>query len=362
MKLRVLLLPGDGIGPEIAAAARGVIELCARKAGHDIAWSEGLIGYAAFDRHGDTMPEATWKQLAACDAVLFGAVGLPERDRATPPEMRPEKRALLPMRQRMGLAVNIRPVRVYPGLEALSPLKDDIARGVNLTFYRELTGDMYFGRRERSADGQRAADECAYTRAEIARIARSAFAHAGAARLKVTSVDKANVLGAVGLFWREVVEDVQRREFPGVELEHCLVDAFNLYLFTRPASFRIVLTSNMFGDILSDGAAGIAGSLGLLPSASLNPDNGFSLYEPSGGSAPDIAGQGVANPLAMILSGALMLRHAFRDEAAAARLELAVERALAAGARTGDLLRGAPPAGARRLGTQGMADAVAAFL
>lgn len=354
MDLKILCLPGDGIGQEVMEVARPIAEKVAAQRGHNIKWDHGLVGFAAFDRHQDTMPEITWKQMEACDGVLFGAVGLPARDGELAPQMRPEKRALLPIRKKFGLAVNIRPVKVYPKLEALSPLREDVARGVDLTFFRELNGGIYFGERKRDPDNQWASDLSTYHRHEIERIARSAMLHARAKRQKVTSVDKANVLDSTGLFWRETVSALHRAEFSDVTLEHCLVDAFNLYLFTRPSSFRIVLTENLFGDILSDGAAGVAGSMGLLPSASINPENGYGLYEPSGGSAPDIAGQDKANPIAMILSVALMFRYSFKDEVAAQSIEAAVEGALQRGLRTRDLLAGGG-SGARPIGTREMA-------
>jgi len=358
MKSKVLCLPGDGIGPEIMEVTRPIVEAVCQRRGHELEWDQGLIGYAAYDRYGDTMPEETWKQVENCDAVLFGAVGLPGRDEEVAPQMRPEKRALLPLRKKMGLAVNIRPIRIYEGLEELSPLKPHLAKGVNLTFLRELTSGIYFGEKKRDPQGYWATDTCYYNRDEISRIARFAFQLARQTGQKVTSIDKANVLDSIGLFWREVVSGLHREHFKDVTLEHCLVDSFNLYLFTKPAAFRIVLTGNMFGDILSDGAAGLAGSLGLLPSASINPDTGFSLYEPSGGSAPDIAGQGKANPIAMILSAALLFRHSFKDEAGATMIESAVQKVLEAGIRTGDLLIGSGKKGLKVVGTQGMAEEI----
>jgi 3-isopropylmalate dehydrogenase len=340
MEKNILCLAGDGIGPEIMDVTLPIVEKICEKFNHKINFEKGLVGYAAYDEHQDTMPDVTWEQVKKCDGILFGSVGLPDRDAQVAPEMRPEKRALLPLRKEMGLSVNIRPINVYGGLENLSPLADEIAKGVNLTFLRELNSGMYFGKRQSDPDGQWASDECYYAKDEIERIARFAFELSRQTGQKVTSVDKANVLNAIGIFWRETVVALHEKEFSDVELDHCLVDAFNLYMFTRPSEYRIVLTSNMYGDILSDGAAGIAGSLGLLPSASINPDNGFCLYEPSGGTAPDIAGQNKANPIAMILSAALLFRHTFKDEAAASHLEGIVQQVLAEGLRTGDLARG----------------------
>lgn len=353
---KILKLAGDGIGPEIMSVTTPIVDEVARRRGHEIKWEESLVGFAAYDEHGDTMPQETWAKVRNADAVLFGAVGLPGRDAELAPEMRPEKRALLPMRKEMGLAINIRPIRIYEGLEHLSPLRDHLAKGVQLTFLRELTSGMYFGGRETDPEGQWAKDICYYSRPEIEKIARFAFELSRKTGLKVTSVDKANVLGAIGLFWRNVVSECHQKSYSDVELEHCLVDAFNLYLFNRPADYRIVLTSNMFGDILSDGAAGLAGSLGLLPSASINPETGFCLYEPSGGSAPDIAGQDIANPIAMILSAALLFRHTFGDEEAAQSIESAVQNTLLSGYRTKDLIvAGEDNESLKVVGTKGLA-------
>jgi 3-isopropylmalate dehydrogenase len=267
------------------------------------------------------------------------------------------------MRKEMGMSINIRPIRIYEGLEDLSPLNPELAKGVNLTFLRELNSGIYFGKKGRDADGEWATDEAYYNKKEVERIARFAFELGRQTGQTVTSVDKANVLESIGLFWREkVVALHESGNYSDVTLEHCLVDAFNLYLFTKPNAFRIVLTSNMFGDILSDGAAGLAGSLGLLPSASINPETGFCLYEPSGGSAPDIAGQDKANPIAMILSAALLFRHTFKDEDAAVMIEDAVQSVLGSGVRTGDLLGGGDGKGLEVVGTKGMAEKILAAL
>ena len=355
MNKKILCLSGDGIGPEIMAVTRPIVEELCGRLGHGVEWDEGLIGYAAYDVHEDTMPKPTWEKIESCDGVLFGAVGLPDRDAEVDPTMRPEKRALLPMRKRMGLSVNIRPIRIYEGLEELSPLKPELAKGVNLTFLRELNSGMYFGKKERDPSGQWASDQCYYAKDEIERIARFGFELARQTGQPMTSIDKANVLDSIGLFWRETVTNLQEQGgYSDVELDHCLVDAFNLYLFTRPNAYRIVLTSNMYGDILSDGAAGLAGSLGLLPSASINPDNGFCLYEPSGGSAPDIAGQDKANPISMILSAALLFRHTYKDEAGAKMIEDAVQKVLGSGVRTGDLIVGSAREGLTLVGTKEM--------
>lgn len=361
MYKKILTLAGDGIGPEIMEATIPIVEKVCQLKGHEVSWDKGLIGFAAYDAHGDTMPQETWDKVKSCDAILFGAVGLPARDAELSPEMRPEKRALLPMRKEMGLSVNIRPIRVYEGLESLSPLKESLAKGVQLTFLRELNSGMYFGKREKDPEGNWASDQCYYAAHEVERIAEFAFKLARQTGQKVTSVDKANVLGAIGTFWREKVTNLHEANYSDVELEHCLVDAFNLYLFNRPADYRIVLTSNMYGDILSDGAAGLAGSLGLLPSASINPETDFCLYEPSGGSAPDIAGKDLANPIAMILSAALLFRHTWKDEEAAAMIENSVQKVLQKGLRTRDLVHSdeADSAKFEIVGTKGLAQAVA---
>jgi 3-isopropylmalate dehydrogenase len=363
MKKKVLCLGGDGIGPEVLEVTKPIVEAVCRRRDHEVVWDEGLIGYAAYDKHQDTMPEATWAQIKDCDGVLFGAVGLPDRDAAVEAHMRPEKRALLPMRKEMGMSINIRPIRIYEGLEELSPLKGHLAKGVNLTFLRELNSGIYFGKKDRDAAGDWATDQAYYGKAEVDRIARFAFDLARQTGQTVTSVDKANVLESIGLFWREKVTALhQEGGFQDVDLEHCLVDAFNLYLFTKPNSFRIVLTSNMFGDILSDGAAGLAGSLGLLPSASINPETGFCLYEPSGGSAPDIAGKDKANPIAMILSAALLFRHTYKDEQAALMIEEAVQKVLGSGVRTGDLVSDGQLKGVQVVGTKAMAEKILSAL
>jgi 3-isopropylmalate dehydrogenase len=322
---KIVTLPGDGIGPEVLAAALEVLAQVAP----DLTYEEHLIGGAAIDATGTALPDET---LAACreaDAVLLAAVGGPQWDTTDPDTPRPEQ-GLLGLRQGLGLFANLRPVRPLPALYDASPLKREVIDRTNLLVVRELTGGIYFGEKGR-ADG-RAHDVCAYTETEIERIARVAFR---AARSRVTSVDKANVLETSRL-WREVVMRVHGAEFPNIALEHLLVDNAAMQLVAAPRHFEVLLTENMFGDILSDEAAMITGSIGLLPSASLG-DDGPGVFEPVHGSAPDIAGQGVANPLAMFLSAAMMLRHGLAREEAAAQIESAVDRALDAGLRTGDL-------------------------
>jgi len=321
----VILLPGDGIGPEVIAPAVEVL----RAVGADFAYEEHLFGGASIDAHGIALTDET---LAACrraDAVLLAAVGGPKWDTTDPEQPRPEQ-GLLGLRKGLGLFANLRPVKPIPALYPASPLRPEIIQGTDLLVVRELTGGIYFGEKTRTAD--HASDACVYSRTEIERIARVAF---GAARSRVTSVDKANVLETSRL-WREVVSEVHAAEFPNIELEHLLVDNAAMQLVANPSEFDVIVTENMFGDILSDEAAMLTGSLGMLPSASLG-DDGPGMFEPVHGSAPDIAGRGVANPLAMFLSAAQMLRRGFAMEAEAAAVESAVDRALADGLRTADL-------------------------
>ncbi len=319
------MLPGDGIGPEIIAPALEVLGAV----GAEFEYEEHLIGGASIDAHGTALTDETLEACRRADAVLLAAVGGPKWDTTDPAWARPEQ-GLLGLRKGLGLFANLRPVKPLPALYDSSPLKRELIEGTDLIVVRELTGGIYFGEKTRSADA--ASDACVYTRQEIERIARVGF---GAARSRVTSVDKANVLETSRL-WREVVREVHSDEFPNVELEHLLVDNAAMRLIAAPRHFDVILTENMFGDILSDEAAMLTGSIGMLPSASLG-DGGPGVFEPVHGSAPDIAGTGAANPLAMFLSAALMLRHGFAMEAQAAAVESAVDRALAEGLRTPDL-------------------------
>jgi 3-isopropylmalate dehydrogenase len=332
MARRIVLLPGDGIGPEIATAAIQVLEALTV----DLEFDEHLFGGASIDAWGVALSDETLAACHAADAVLLAAVGGPKWDSTDPAKPRPEQ-GLLGLRKALGLFANLRPVRPLPALYDASPLKRELIEGVDLLVVRELTGGIYFGEKIRTEDS--ASDACVYTRSEIERIARVAFR---SARSRVTSVDKANVL-ETGRLWREVVRDVHGREFPNIELEHLLVDAAAMQLVAAPRHFEVILTENMFGDILSDEAAMLTGSIGMLPSASLG-DGGPGVFEPVHGSAPDIAGTGRANPLAMFLSAALMLRHGLSMEAEAAAVESAVDRALADGLRTPDLGGGATTA------------------
>jgi 3-isopropylmalate dehydrogenase len=324
MAHRIVTLPGDGIGPEILAPT---LELL-RTVG-DFHFESHPFGGASIDLHGTALTDETLAACRAADAVLLAAVGGPKWDTTDPAAPRPEQ-GLLGLRKGLGLYANLRPVKPLPALYEASPLRRERIEGTDLLVVRELTGGIYFGEKTRTEDF--ASDVCAYSRAEIERIARTAF---GAARTKVTSVDKANVLETSRL-WREVVSGVHSREFPHIELEHVLVDNAAMQLVSAPTTFEVILTENMFGDILSDEAAMITGSIGMLPSASLG-EGGPGLFEPVHGSAPDIAGRGIANPLAMFLSAALMLRHGLGLESEAAAVESAVERALQGGLRTPDL-------------------------
>jgi 3-isopropylmalate dehydrogenase len=324
MAYSIVTLPGDGIGPEILAPT---LELLRRLG--DFEFEEHSFGGAAIDLHGSALSEETLAACGRADAVLLAAVGGPKWDTTDPHAPRPEQ-GLLGLRKGLGLYANLRPVKPLPALYESSPLRRERIEGTDLLVVRELTGGIYFGEKTRTEDY--ASDVCGYSRQEIERIARTAF---GAARTKVTSVDKANVLETSRL-WREVVMDVHAREFPHIQLEHVLVDNAAMQLVAAPRHFDTILTENMFGDILSDEAAMITGSIGMLPSASLGA-GGPGLFEPVHGSAPDIAGQGIANPLAMFLSAALMLRHGLGLESEAAAVESAVECALDAGLRTPDL-------------------------
>jgi 3-isopropylmalate dehydrogenase len=324
MTHRIVTLPGDGIGPEIMAPT---LELLSRFG--DFEFEEHPFGGASIDAHGVALTDDVLMACKRSDAVLLAAVGGPKWDTTDPHKPRPEQ-GLLGLRKGLGLFANLRPVKPLPALYEASPLRRERIEGTDLLVVRELTGGIYFGEKTRTATS--ASDVCAYTVEEIERIARVAF---GAARAKVSSVDKANVLETSRL-WRQVVMDVHTREFPHIQLEHVLVDNAAMQLVSAPCHFDVILTENMFGDILSDEAAMITGSIGMLPSASLNGD-GPGMFEPVHGSAPDIAGQGIANPLAMFLSAAMLLRHGLGLASEATAVESGVERALADGLRTPDL-------------------------
>ena len=355
MKASIVLLPGDGVGPEVVTETRKVLDAVASKYNHQFSYETQLIGGIAIDETGDPLPAATLNACKQADAVLLGAVGGPKWDNPNA-KTRPEK-GLLAIRQGLGLYANLRPVKSYPELIDSSPLKRERVEGVNLLVLRELTGGLYFGKpqfRERTLEGKRrGVDTMEYSDVEIQRIVKLAFELARGRSKKVTSVDKANVLDSSRL-WREIATEIGK-DYPDVALEHQLVDSCAMRLVTAPGSFDVMVTENMFGDILSDEAAVLTGSLGMLPSASLGTGK-LGLYEPIHGSAPDIAGKGICNPLGTILSGAMLLRHSLGLEKEAAAIETAVERALAKGARTKDL------GGERPLSTSGMGDAVVAEL
>ena len=355
--MKIAVLPGDGIGPEIIAEAVRVL----RALGERFELEFADVGGAAYDRHGHPLPEATLKLAREADAVLFGAVGDWKYDRLER-ALRPEQ-AILGLRRSLGLFANLRPAILYPELAAASTLKPEVVAGLDLLIVRELTGDIYFGTprgRRPAPDGAfagqpEAFDTMRYARPEIERIARVAFEAARKRSRKVTSVDKANVLETFQ-FWKDVVTEVHAG-YPDVQLEHMYVDNAAMQLVRLPTSFDVIVTGNMFGDILSDEAAMLTGSIGMLPSASLDEKN-KGLYEPSHGSAPDIAGRNLANPLATILSAAMMLRYTFNREDAAQRIENAVKKVLAQGFRTGDIYE----PGMQRVGTKEMGDAVLAAL
>ena len=338
----IALLPGDGIGPEIVAQAKRVLVAAAELAGVEFGFEEGLIGGAAIDATGSALPDSTTAMCKAADAVLLGAVGGPKWDDPTA-KVRPEQ-GLLAIRKALGLYANLRPVAPHASLVDASPLRPERLKGVDLLVVRELTGGIYFGEKglDRLADGgERARDVCTYDTEEVTRIVRMAGELARGRRGKVTSVDKANVLETSRL-WRRIATKVLAEEFPDLQVEHVLVDSCAMVLVTNPARFDVIVTENMFGDILTDEAAVLTGSIGLLPSASLGAQSGGSgtrvgLYEPIHGSAPDIAGKGIANPVGTILSAAMLLRHSLGLEAEARAVERAVSEAVKDGARTKDL-------------------------
>ena len=354
MNAKIVLLPGDGIGPEVVGEARCVLDAVAQLFGHQFEYSTHLLGGCAIDATGTALPEATLKACQASHAVLLGAVGGPKWDDPSA-KVRPEQ-GLLAIRKGLGLYANLRPVKVIPSLAKLSPLKPERLAGVDFIVIRELTGGLYFGQpkgRTKTAEGETAVDTLIYTDVEIRRIVRLAFQLARGRRKQVTSIDKANVLESSRL-WRQIAMEVGK-EFPDVKLEHQLVDSAAMRLITHAAQFDVIVTENMFGDILTDEAAVLAGSLGLLPSASLG-EGKLGLYEPIHGSAPDIAGKGIANPTGTILSAAMLLRHSLGLEAEARAIEAAVSAAIDEGCHTGDL------GAAKPINTTQMGDAVRARL
>ncbi len=371
---KIAALAGDGIGPEVMREAVKVLRAAERKFGFALDLTEAPVGWAGIDAAGRALPDATLALCRASDAILFGSVGLPDRDPTIPKEERPERAALLRLRKEFGLFANLRPVLLWKELAHACPLaKERQGQGIDILVVRELTGGMYFGQPKRTEDlghGQRRAiDTMVYTTAEIERIAHVAFRAAGKRaqsggrpRGKVTSIDKANVLEN-GVLWREVVTRVGQ-QYPDVTLEHMFVDNAAMQLMLRPTQFDVLLCENLFGDILSDEAAALAGSLGLLPSASLGASAGgrtFGFYEPAGGTAPDIAGKNLANPIAQILSAALLLLYSCNRPDAHHAIVQAVGKAIAAGHRTGDIFAPNEP-GVRRVGTREMGNAIASFV
>lgn len=332
MKKTVALLPGDGIGPEIIAAACYVLEAVSKKYGHSFAYREGLIGHAAIEKTGNPFPSETEKLCKEADAILFGAIGHPKYDADPAATIRPEE-GLLRMRKTLGLFANIRPIRIYPALSSKSPLKEERLSNVDIVVIRELTGGIYFGLpRERRDNGTTAVDTSVYTKEEVLRVTKIAFGLAANRKKKVTSVDKANVLETSRL-WRETVTQYALHH-PDIQTEHMFVDNAAMQLIKRPADFDVILTENMFGDILTDEASVIAGSIGLLPSASIGET--YKLFEPIHGSFPKAAGTNTANPIGTILSAAMMLRLSFGMEEEAGSIENAVEKFFDEGYRTKD--------------------------
>ena len=357
MEAKITLLPGDGIGPEVVAEGRKVLDVIASKYNHTFSYSEQIAGGIAIDETGNPLPEETLGACLESNAVILGAVGGPKWSDPTA-KVRPEQ-GLLKLRKSLNAFANLRPVKVFDALADASPLKAERVQGVDIMFVRELTGGIYFGTpsgREMVAEGRSGHDTMRYNEMEIKRVLRVGFELARSRRNKLTSVDKANVLSSMRV-WREVAHEVAA-EYPDVEYEDLLVDAMAMYLINRPTDFDVVVTGNMFGDILSDEASMITGSLGMLPSASLGEKGSIGLYEPIHGSAPDIAGKGIANPLATILSTAMMLRWTFDLQEEADAVETAVSKVLAEGYRTGDIANH----GETPVGTEAMGDLVAKAL
>jgi len=368
---KIAALAGDGIGPEVMREAVKVLRVVEKKFSLTLNITEAAVGWAGIDAGGKALPDATLALCRDSDCILFGSVGLPARDPTIPKEERPERAALLRLRKEFGLFANLRPVKLPKELAHACPLSAERqGGGIDILVVRELTGGMYFGQPKKteqiSGSGQekilRAIDTMVYTTPEIERIAHVAFGAARLRRKKLTSIDKANVLEN-GVLWRDVVTSVAK-QYPDVALDHMFVDNAAMQLVLKPTQFDVMLCENMFGDILSDEAAALAGSLGMLPSASLGAASGdrvFGFYEPAGGTAPDIAGKNLANPIAQILSAALMLRHSFSRNDAASAIENAVAQAIASGLRTGDIFSATEPK-ARKVGTTEMGGAIAAAI
>jgi 3-isopropylmalate dehydrogenase len=330
---QIAVLAGDGIGPEVMVCALEVLKKLNNTHNLSIIWKEALVGGAAIDAKGMALPPDTVDLCKKSDAILFGSIGGPKWEKL-PPEQQPERAALLRLRKMFDLFANLRPAKIYPELMEASPLKNSIIeKGVDVLILRELTGDVYFGQPKEITES-RGLDTMVYTKPEVERIAHTAFKAARKRRKKVTSIDKANALSSM-VFWRKIVTEVSK-SYPDVQLNHMYVDNAAMQLVRNPAQFDVMLCGNMFGDILSDEASMITGSLGMLPSASLNA-SGFGLYEPSGGSAPDIAGKNIANPIAQILSLALLMRYSYNEEKAAVAIEHAIIKTVSQGYRTADI-------------------------
>ena len=338
MKKNILIVPGDGIGQEVTAVGKKVLDKIAAKYGHEFSYDEALIGHAAIEATGNPLPDETLDKMKKSDAVLFGAVGHPKYDNDPSAKVRPEQ-GLLKMRKELGLYANLRPIKLFDELLNASSIKPEILKGADILFFRELTGDIYFGEKGRKDNGDSAYDIAAYSRFEVERIARKAFEAARTRRKKLCSVDKANVLETSRL-WREVVQQVAK-DYPDVEVEYQFVDAIAMLLIKDPKKFDVIVTANLFGDILTDEASQIAGSMGMLASASIG--DGTGVYEPIHGSAHDITGKGVANPMASVLSAALLLDISFGLKKESEDIINAVAQVLKAGFRTGDIADSSTP-------------------
>ena len=347
-KKHILIVPGDGIGQEVTTVGKQVLDRIAEKFGHEFTYDEALIGHVAIEATGDPLPEETLVKMRASDAILFGAVGHPKYDNDPSAKVRPEQ-GLLKMRKELGLYANLRPIKLFDELLEASSIKPEILKGSDILFFRELTGDVYFGKRERLDDGNTAYDTMIYSKYEVERIARKAFEAARTRSKKLMSVDKANVLESSRL-WREVIQKIAP-EYPDVDVEHQFIDAAAMLLIKDPRRFDVVVTGNLFGDILTDEASQIAGSMGMLASASVGDSTG--VYEPIHGSAHDITGKGVANPLASVLSAALLLDISFGLKAEADAIIAAVDKVLKEGFRTRDIANSETPAD-KILGTYAM--------
>lgn len=355
-KKNILIVPGDGIGQEVTAVGKKVLDKIAANYGHEFVYDEALIGHVAIDQTGEALPAESLEKMKRSDAVLFGAVGHPKYDNDPSAKVRPEQ-GLLKMRKELGLYANLRPIKLFDELLSASSIKPEILRGADILFFRELTGDIYFGEKGRKNNGDTAYDVAEYSRYEVARIGKKAFEAARTRRRKLCSVDKANVLETSRL-WREEIQKLAL-EYPDVSVEYQFVDATAMLLIKDPCRFDVVVTANLFGDILTDEASQIAGSMGMLASASIG--DGTGVYEPIHGSAHDITGKGVANPLASILSAALLLDISFGMKAESEKVINAVDQVLKAGFRTRDIADANTPA-AQVLGTEAMGQEVLKFL